>query len=346
MSHIRLESIYKRFGEQTVLYNVNLCVNQGELVALVGPSGSGKTTTLKLIAALLDPSEGTIRFDDVPVNALATRERGAVVVFQDYSLFPHLSVLDNIGFGLKMRGIHKKERLEKSMELLSLVQLEGHGGKFPTELSGGQQQRVAIARALAVEPKVLLLDEPFSNLDAGLKGTMRDFVRRLQKRLGITCIFVTHDTQDALMTADRIAVLFDGEIEQFDTPQGIYQNPANKRVADFFGAAAYERVKVSKKGVFSRFGEFTAAVSHEGEAELMLRPEAIRIASGNQSGVKGTITEAVFSGERIHYTVRVSDCEYRVLDDAKQLRHVGDEVPLVLDLHGICLFAVSNGVRL
>ncbi len=346
MSHIRLESIHKKFGEQTVLHNVNLHVNQGEMVALVGPSGSGKTTTLKLISALLDPAEGIIHFDGVPVNHLSTRERGAVVVFQDYSLFPHLSVLDNIGFGLKMRGVKKQERLQKSLELLSLVQLEGHGGKFPTELSGGQQQRVAIARALAVEPKVLLLDEPFSNLDASLKGTMRDFVRRLQKRLGITCIFVTHDTQDALMTADRIAVLFDGQIAQFDTPQRIYQSPVSKRVADFFGAACYERVRVSKNRVLSCFGELATTVSHEGEAELMLRPEAIQIRSGSDEGVMGTVAEAVFSGERIHYTVGVSDREYRVLDNAKQLHKVGDRVSLALDLHDICLFACDDGRRL
>ncbi len=343
MSAIKMESLIKTYGDQGILKGIDLEVSEGEMMALVGPSGSGKTTLLKLISSLLEPTAGQILFNGIPARERRGRQGGAVVVFQDYALFPHLSVIDNIAFGLKMRGIEKNVRLARAEELLTLVQLDGHGHKRPHALSGGQQQRVAIARALAVEPEVLLLDEPFSSLDAALRASMRTFVRNLQRKLGITCILVTHDTQDALMTADRIAVLFEGRIAQVGTPVEIYQRPATKRVADFFGEANYHRVLVTEDQVISDLGLFSRPKGLvSGEADLLVRPEAIRLC--NEKGAcEAEVVEAIFCGERVRYTVSVGKSKLRVLDEARQLRMLGERVFLNLELPRLHLFNVKTG---
>ncbi len=210
MSHIRLECIHKTFGEQTVLHNVNLQVNQGEMVALVGPSGSGKTTTLKLISALLDPTEGTIHFDDVPVNALATRERGAVVVFQDYSrsLLPWKTNLANVLFGMRrLSDMADAAKRARAHEILAAVGLGGFADHYPWQLSGGMQQRVAIARGIASQSELLLLDEPLAAVDAQTRADMQDLLLDLARRFNQTCMLVTHDVEEAVYMADRVLVL-------------------------------------------------------------------------------------------------------------------------------------------
>ena len=205
MSSVKLVNITKSFDEKIVLENINIDIKDGELVSLLGVSGCGKSTTLQLIAGLINPDSGDIIFNDKSVLNIPTGKREAVIVFQDYLLFPHMSVYENIEFGLKMKNINKKTRKDKVNELIKLVKLNGYENKYPSELSGGQKQRVAIARTLAINPKVLLLDEPFSNLDINLRNEMREFVLNLQKKLYITTILVTHDKEEALIMSDKIA---------------------------------------------------------------------------------------------------------------------------------------------
>ena len=223
MSSVKLININKSFDEKTVLENINIDIKDGEIVSLLGVSGCGKSTTLQLIAGLINPDSGDITFNDKSVLNIPTGKREAVIVFQDYLLFPHMSVYENIEFGLKVKNINKKIRKDKVDELIRLVKLNGYENKYPSELSGGQKQRVAIARTLAVNPKVLLLDEPFSNLDINLRNEMREFVLNLQKKLNITTILVTHDKEEALIMSDKIAVMVNGKIEQFDKPDILYQ---------------------------------------------------------------------------------------------------------------------------
>lgn len=239
MSRIEIKNLSKKFDNKEVLKSLTLEIKQGEMVALLGPSGCGKTTTLKLISGLLEADEGDIKFDGRSVIDQATEQRGAVLVFQEYLLFPHLTVEENIGFGLKMQGVAKGKRRERVKSLLELVNLPGHEERFPHELSGGQQQRIALARALAVNPKVLLLDEPISNLDANLREEMRDLIKKIHDEEKMTTIFVTHDREEALLVADRIAVMRNGNLEQLGTPEELYRNPVNRYVANFFGQANY-----------------------------------------------------------------------------------------------------------
>lgn len=247
MSKIEIQNLSKKFDNKEVLKSLTLEIKQGEMVALLGPSGCGKTTTLKLISGLLEADEGDIKFDGRSVIDQATEKRGAVLVFQEYLLFPHLTVEENIGFGLKMQGVAKGKRKQRVKSLLELVNLPDHEERFPHELSGGQQQRIALARALAVNPKVLLLDEPISNLDANLREEMRDLIKKIHEEEKMTTIFVTHDREEALLVADRIAVMRDGNLEQLGTPEELYRNPVNRYVADFFGQANYIKLSDLKE---------------------------------------------------------------------------------------------------
>ena len=247
MSSVKLVNITKSFDEKIVLEDINIDIKDGELVSLLGVSGCGKSTTLQLIAGLINPDSGDIIFNDKSVLNTPTGKRDAVIVFQDYLLFPHMSVYENIEFGLKMKNINKKIRKDKVKELIKLVKLNGYENKYPSELSGGQKQRVAIARTLAINPKVLLLDEPFSNLDINLRNEMREFVLNLQKKLNITTILVTHDKEEALIMSDKIAVMVNGKIEQFDKPETLYQKPRTKSVANIFGERNYIKGKIENE---------------------------------------------------------------------------------------------------
>jgi len=230
-----VEAVTHRFGEVTVLNQVNLQVNPGEFVALLGPSGCGKTTLLRLVAGFLTPTTGQIRIDGQRVEHIPTHKRNVGIVFQNYALFPHMSVFDNIAYGLRSQGAAALRVKTRVREMLELVQLGQMGDRYPNELSGGQQQRIALARALAVEPRILLLDEPFSALDKNLRLDMQIEVKRLLTEQGITTIFVTHDQEEALSMADRIAVMSHGIVQQFDTPTAIYDHPATVFVSQFVG---------------------------------------------------------------------------------------------------------------
>ena len=237
MTTVVLRNLTKRFGgDEPAVQNLSLEIKSGELVGLLGPSGCGKTTTLKMIAGLLYPTEGDITFDGVSVLDIPTEKRGAVMVFQNHLLFPYMNVFDNIGFGLRMRKIRKDEIFDRADKMLEMVYLRGFESRRPSELSGGQQQRVALARALVTEPRLLLLDEPLSNLDAHLRYEMRELILELQRKLKITTIFVTHDQQEAVILADRTALIFDGVLQQYGGPREFYENPASESVAKFFGA--------------------------------------------------------------------------------------------------------------
>lgn len=233
---IRIEALRKEFDKGVVaLDSIDLTFEEGSFVALLGPSGCGKTTTLNCIAGLLEPTSGSIYFDEQEVTNLPPKDRNIGMVFQSYALYPHMKVIDNIAFSLKQKGMPKAERHEKARKMAQKLQIEHLLERMPGELSGGQQQRVSMARALVKEPKVLLLDEPMSNLDARLKIEIRDEIRRIQQDLGVTSIIVTHDQEEAMAMADKIAILDNGHIQQFDTPEMLYHHPANLFVAHFMG---------------------------------------------------------------------------------------------------------------
>lgn len=235
MSMIKLESISKAFGSAVALDDVNLDIKRGEFVALLGPSGCGKSTTLMILAGLLRPTAGKVSFDGKVVNDVEPKDRDIGMVFQSYALYPHMSVMDNIAFPLKQRKVAKKERYAKAESVAGMLQIEHLLDRMPSQLSGGQQQRVAMARALIKDPLFLLLDEPMSNLDARLKVDVRDEIRRLQQRLGITTIIVTHDQEEAMAVADKIAILEKGKIQQFGTPEELFDKPNHLFVAHFMG---------------------------------------------------------------------------------------------------------------
>ncbi|AIF69503.1 spermidine/putrescine ABC transporter ATP-binding protein [Palaeococcus pacificus DY20341] len=244
MVSVKLENIVKTFGETVALKGIDLEIKHGELFTLLGPSGCGKSTTLRIIAGLDFPDSGTVHFDQDDVTYMSSSERGAVLVFQNYALWPHMSVYDNVAYGLKLKKLSKQEIDQKVKWALELVRLTGFEDRYPTQLSGGQQQRVAIARALVVEPRILLLDEPLSNLDAKLRLEMRSEIRRIQRELGITVLYVTHDQEEAMAISDRLAVMNVGTVEQVGTPKEIYEEPRTEFVASFMGKTNVVPAKV------------------------------------------------------------------------------------------------------
>ena len=326
MTAVRLENIAKRFGETVALADVNLEIKAGELFFLLGPSGCGKTTLLRLIAGLLDPSAGRIYFNGRDVTSLDTRHRNAVMVFQSYALWPHMTVRQNVRFGLDVRGISQDEQQQRIAEVLKLVQLDDLAERKPNQLSGGQQQRVALARALAVRPDCLLLDEPLSNLDAKLRTEMRSEIRRICKLSRCTTIYVTHDQKEALSIADRIAVMNHGRIAQLGTPSELYHRPANRFVAQFIGQInLFEgRVLEQKNGqarVQTPLGEVSALSDRTlpERVTLAIRPEQFRVVESTTSSINGRNRfvgrpiDSTFLGEASEHVLLVNDLRVRVI---------------------------------
>lgn len=235
MGKLILENITKKYGDTTVVNNINLSIEEGEFVSFLGPSGCGKSTTLRMISGFIQPTSGEILMNDSNITQIPPNKRDTSLVFQNYALFPHMTIGDNVGYGLKMRKVPKKEIKERVMDMLKLVRLDHLIDRFPGQLSGGQQQRVALARALIVNPSVLLLDEPLSNLDAKLRDEMRTEILNLQRKLNLTCIFVTHDQEEALVLSDKIVVMESGHIRQIGTPEEIFDKPNSHFTADFVG---------------------------------------------------------------------------------------------------------------
>src|SRR5688572_32100889 len=314
MTRVRFEHTSKRFGDTVAVDDVNFEIAAGELFFLLGPSGCGKSTLLRLIAGLHDPSDGRIWFNDRDVTALHTQKRNAVMCFQSYALWPHMTVAENVRFGLKVRGASRGEQDRRVGEVLQLVRMSEYSGRKPNQLSGGQQQRVALSRALAVNPDCLLLDEPLSNLDAKLRHEMRGEIRRICKTTGVTTIYVTHDQKEALSVADRIAVLNAGRLVQVGTPGELYHKPNNSFVADFIGQTNLLPGRVVSRngkgvrvetpaGVFDSEGS-TMVGDDVSQVTVSIRPEQMQIArdgvrasNGAVNRIVGKPIETTFLGE-------------------------------------------------
>ena len=304
---VEFRGIRREFGPTVALDGLDLTVRPGELVALLGPSGCGKTTALRMLAGFEHPDSGEVLVDGEDVTRVPAHRRDAGMVFQSYSLFPHLDALDNVAFGLRMRKVRTAERRSRAAELLDLVGLAEKGGRFPHQLSGGQQQRVALARALALRPRVLLLDEPLSALDAKVRLTLREEIRRLQQELGITTLFVTHDQEEALSMADRVAVMHAGKLEQCAAPGELYGRPATAFVAEFVGTMSRipGRLADGTVDVLGQRLPVDGPVPSATEIDVLVRPEAVRVRA--EADGKSHVVATSFLGAAVRVTVRLAD---------------------------------------
>lgn len=307
---VHFQGVVKNYGEVVALKQLDLSIDPGKLVTLLGPSGCGKTTTLRLIAGLEMATEGRISIGGQDVTHLTATYRKVSMVFQSYALFPHMTVRENVAYGLTVKSIAKTEAAERAEEGLELVGLAGFGDRLPSELSGGQQQRVAVARAIVLEPDVLLLDEPLSNLDAKLRRHVREEIRQIQQRLGLTAVYVTHDQEEAMAVSDEIIVMKDAEIAQIGTPRQLYDAPSSRFIADFIGDANLpECIVESVLGDTAsvRMGghlfDVPARNGKEGAASLVLRPHAMTLCAPDTSTLNGEVTYAAYLGREIQYTV-------------------------------------------
>jgi iron(III) transport system ATP-binding protein len=347
MVEIRLENLRKTFGEVVATDEVNMVLKEGELSTLLGPSGCGKTTLLRLIAGFYEPDRGTISFDDKDVTELPPHKRNTGMCFQNYALWPHMSVLENVAYGLKLKRFNGKRYNKGAIErrvndALGLVHMGDLGHRHIHQLSGGQQQRVALARALVIEPGVLLLDEPLSNLDAKLRLDMREEIMRIQRELSITTVYVTHDQHEALSISDRVAVMDLGYVQQFETPRRIYQMPQTIFVADFIGQCTFI------DGVVESVGDhITARIPNDqvvtgmttienypfeiGEqVKCAMRPEDLFMARSNQTDneITGTVTRTIYVGNAMELYFQVGDLDAQALLGPDLKLQIGDEVTL------------------
>ena len=342
---VTFNRVVKRYGAFTAVDDISFTIEKGTLVTLLGPSGCGKTTTLRLVAGLEHATAGRIEIGGRDVTALSAAERDVSMVFQSYALFPHMSVLENAAYGLRASGVKRGQAEAMAREKLALVGLVGFESRLPSELSGGQQQRVAVARAIVLEPKVLLFDEPLSNLDAKLRRHVREEIRSLQQELGLTVIYVTHDQQEALAVSDRIIVMQSGRIAQDGAPRDLYERPANRFIADFIGDANLLPVTLRRTaGAMAEvtLGGLTLVVPHlgavDGPAELAVRPQAVRI--GAAEGVEATVVKAAYLGSHMEYDVTIHglDAPIFVMDtDVAHPRAPGSRAILAFELTGVAV---------
>ncbi len=305
---VAIDGLTKRFGDHVALADCALAIGRGEIVTLLGPSGCGKTTLLRCIAGFTEPDAGRIAIDDIDTLALPVNRRPVGVVFQNYALFPHLTVAANVGYGLKMRGVPKPEIDRRVADILALVSLSELKDRYPIALSGGQQQRVAVARALVVEPKLLLLDEAFNALDAKLRAGMQAELRKLIKRLGMTAIFVTHDQDEALAISDRVAVMGSGRIAQVANPIDIYDRPVTPYVAQFVGTSNMLAARAAG-GVATLPGGVKLATPHHGAVQVLVRPQNFEILDPGdaRAGWQGRVTFGRPAGAIVEYEIDAAD---------------------------------------
>ena len=348
---IKLEHLTKRFGDTVAVNDLSITLESGKLIALLGPSGCGKTTTLNMISGILPVSGGSIFFDDRDVTSLPPEKRGIGLVFQNYALYPHMTVLQNICFPMEIQRIPKKERIRRAEELAEMVHITPYLKRKPAELSGGQQQRVAIARALSKRPDVLLLDEPLSNLDAKLRVERREEIRRIQREAGITTVFVTHDQEEASSIADRVVLLRDGVLQQEDTARGLYENPVNLFAADFLGTPPINQLHgVVQNGRLVLDGGIPAALAlPDGLAEgqeivLAVRAESI-LPLGDTPAFRTTVLERYSLGKDELVRLQAGPAELRGLVPAELEILPGTELAVGLKKRGVFLFDVKTGVR-
>jgi iron(III) transport system ATP-binding protein len=352
MAFIEIQKLFKRFKDVVAVNHIQLEVNQGEMLTLLGPSGCGKTTTLRCIAGLEKPDDGDIVIDGKPMLSqgfVQPSKRGIGMVFQNYAVWPHMKVYNNIVYGLKLQKIPKKNIKERAQQVLELVGLDGLEDRYPAQLSGGQQQRVALARALVGNPKVLLLDEPLSNLDAKLREELRFEIKSLVRRMGITSVYVTHDQAEAMVISDRVAVMESGNVVQIGTPQDIYKKPANRFVADFIGTmnfisgnvidviqdknSAYVRTEFSDKLLCKVSGNSTISLGENVYASI--RPEDVEVFTEppqtKENLFKGTIAHRAYLGNFLYFFVSVNDTMIRVQVPHHLPQEEGQELYLFLN---------------
>ena len=320
---VHLNAVSKYFGDTAVIDNLNLSIKPGKITTLLGPSGCGKTTTLRILAGFYIPERGQVHIGDEQVTDLPPHKRPTRTVFQNYALFPHMTVFENVAFGMRFQEVSKQETRQRVKAALELVNLPGIEERSPGQLSGGQQQRVALARALVLQPKVLLLDEPLSNLDAKLRVQMRDEIRLLQQRIGITTIYVTHDQSEAMSISDEVAVMYNGRLQQVGPPQEIYRRPNSTFVADFIGQTNFIKTTISNIAddtlTIKLFGEDVSFQNNgynfttQDKVQLVVRPEAIQIQQDG-TGYDGEIERSTYLGSMVEYRVKINGQTLVVID--------------------------------
>ncbi|WP_341878271.1 ABC transporter ATP-binding protein [Defluviitalea saccharophila] len=360
---INVENVVKKYGDLTIIPNLSVNIKNGEFFTLLGPSGCGKTTLLRMIVGFNSIEEGHIKFDDTIINNIPAHKRNIGMVFQNYAIFPHLTVRENVEYGLKLRKVKKEEMDKKVDEILKVVKIEEYQDRLPERLSGGQQQRVALARAIVIHPSVLLMDEPLSNLDAKLRVEMRSAIRDVQEKVGITTVYVTHDQEEALAISDRIAVMKDGIIQQVGKPHTIYTRPANVFVSTFIGHSNLFRGKISligqekfiefKNGYKIKMDNLTERVHDQMEVCISIRPEEFSICT---EGIKTKIKNKTFLGKYINYELNFEDqmifpeqpsIEFsQDVGHAEKIYEVGDEIILKPNKYKINVFTEDGSESL
>ena len=347
MTHVSIKNLTKVYPGLTVpsLDNLSLEINSGSLTALLGPSGCGKTTTMKMIAGLLDQTSGDVTFDGTSILKEKPENRGVVMVFQNHLLFPYMNVQDNIGFGLKMRNVNKDEIFNRVIKMLDLVKLPNMENRMPKELSGGQQQRVALARALIVQPRVLLLDEPLSNLDAHLRFEMRDLIRNLQQSMGITTIFVTHDQEEAVVLADQVALILDGKLKQYAQPDVFYKKPIDVVTAKFFGGQNFIKGTSKNNSFSSNIGKLALPKDClQGNGILTFRPENVQIGKGPKSvnTIKAKIIEKIFLGTQTRLKLSIKDEVIQAIANPNEVDEKETGIEIDINIPPSSLWVINN----
>lgn len=351
MSHrVIIQNVEKIYGEFKAVNNVSLDIPSGEFFTLLGPSGCGKTTLLRMIAGFNSIESGDILFDTQKMNDVPAHKREIGMVFQNYAIFPHLSVFDNVAYGLRARKLARAEIEKRVLEALDLIQIRSLKDRKPSQLSGGQQQRVALARAIVIEPKVLLMDEPLSNLDAKLRVQMRTIIKKLQRRLGITTIYVTHDQEEALAISDRIAVMKDGRLMQVGTPFDIYTKPRNRFVANFIGTSNSLHAELRDGALYlggQQLPGFSFPERKTSPVILSVRPEQMKLVSPEEGFLTGKIGLATFLGDYVEYEVEAAQAELadqrpilvnEYMKNTDRVFSHGEAVGLAFDLPKVCVF--------
>lgn len=345
MSQVKISHVFKRFGDVTAVNDFNIDIADGEFISFLGPSGCGKTTTLRMVAGFERATEGEIIIGDDVVSSsekgifVPPEKRGVGMVFQSYAVWPHMNVIDNVGYPLKIQNVPKEERMARVMEMLELVHLKEYAHRLPSELSGGQQQRVALARALVARPSLLLLDEPLSNLDAKLRESMRFEISQIQKKLGITVIYVTHDQSEAMTMSDRIVCMSMGNVQQIGKPYEIYSQPANKMVADFVGLINFLDAEIKGDRVVIQGTDYSFAnpSNKVGNVVLAVRPENITM-SVNGGHMSGVVTDKFYLGDAIDYRVKIGESTVRVIDKGAELDAIPAGSKVYLDFDKVMVF--------